>query len=121
MIRGVRGATTLREDSPAAMQEALLPLLKTMVEQNEIAFEAISTVFYTVTPDLTHASAPQTARQGMGWKDVPLMCALEPVVEGFPERCVRVLIQFETTKSQAELQHFYQNEAARLRPDLKGD
>jgi chorismate mutase len=70
-----------------------------------------------VTPDLD-AEFPALAARQLGWFDVPLLCTNEiPVPESLP-RCVRILINWNTAKSQQAIAHIYIKEAIQLRPDL---
>jgi len=48
------------------------------------------------------------------------MCATEIAVPAGLSRCIRVLIHWNTERSQAELKHVYLREARALRPDLSG-
>lgn len=121
MLRGARGATTLTKDSIKAQEAALVPLLQQLLEQNEIATEDLATVFFTLTPDITSISPAKTARLHLEWGLVPMMCTQEPLIEGLPNLCIRVLLQFYTHKSQSEIQHVYLNGASVLRPDLRSE
>jgi chorismate mutase len=53
----------------------------------------------------------------LGWLDVPLMCMHEIEVPGSLQRCVRVLLHWNTDKPQPAIQHVYLKEAQALRPD----
>lgn len=117
MMRGVRGATTVEEDTPEALRGALNTLLKQLVEKNQITSSAILTLFFTVTNDLHSISPARIARETFGWQDIPILCAQEPFIEGLPARCIRVLVQFETDQPQQALTPVYLNQAVALRPD----
>jgi chorismate mutase len=54
----------------------------------------------------------------MGWLDVPLLCGYEVEVPGSLNLCVRILLHWNTHKSQKEIQHVYIHDAIALRPDL---
>jgi chorismate mutase len=116
-IRAVRGATTVLVDTPVAIEEAVGALLFKLVALNAIEPEAIVSVFFTVTDDLHSVSVAKVARTVLPWPLVSLMCSLEPKVDGLPERCVRVMIQFYTPRQQGELVPVYLGDAAALRPD----
>ncbi|MGE0201296.1 MAG: chorismate mutase [Candidatus Melainabacteria bacterium] len=118
MIRGVRGATTIDADDPALMRDALQQLLSEIISRNKIRTVDISSVFFTVTHDIHAISPAKVARELLDWTHVPLMCFQEPDIQGLPERCIRILIQFETTRPQADVQSVYQGRAMILRPDL---
>jgi chorismate mutase len=115
-LRGIRGATTVGQNTAAAILGATRCLLLAMQEANGFAVEDVVTVFFTLTPDLD-AAFPAAAAREMGWTDVPLFGAQEAAVPGSPERCVRVLIQLYTEREARDIHHVYMGEAARLRPD----
>ncbi|MGC8787226.1 MAG: chorismate mutase [Anaerolineae bacterium] len=118
--RGVRGATTVENNSAAEILTATRELLTQMVTANAMDVEDIASVFFTVTPDLTAVFPAQAARE-LGWQHVALLDALEIPVPGSLPKCVRVLILWNTEKPQAAIRHVYLRGAAVLRPDLKGD
>jgi chorismate mutase len=119
MVRGIRGATTVRTNSEKEIVKETLALLQEIVAQNEINPEDIASLLITVTDDVTAAFPAKAIRLMEGWELVPLMCALEIPVPGSLELCIRMMVTVNTTKSQAEINHIYMNEAIRLRPDLK--
>ena len=117
VCRGIRGATTVETDSADAIVAATRELLVRMVEANTVAVADIASAFFTVTLDLT-AAFPARAARDLGWRHVPLLDAQEvPVPDSLP-RCVRVLILWNTERSQEEIRHVYLRDAASLRPDL---
>jgi chorismate mutase len=115
--RGIRGATTATEDSATAILEATRELLTGIAEANALAAADVASAIFTVTPDLTAAFPARAARE-MGWRHVPLLDAQEIPVPGSLSRCIRVLIHWNTARSQEEIQHVYLRDAALLRPDL---
>jgi chorismate mutase len=117
-LRGIRGATTVELNQVEAYQERLCPLLDQLIELNHIAPDQVVTMFFTVTPDLTCVSPAKLARLHLGWHRVPMMCAQEPVIDGLPQRCVRVLIQCYSELSAEEIRPVYLHGATVLRPDL---
>lgn len=116
-VRGIRGATTVGENTSAAILEATSHLLRALQDANGFGLDDVVTVFFTMTPDLDAAFAAAAARE-MGWERVPLFGALEADVPGAPRRCIRVLVQAYTERVAADIHHVYLGEAARLRPDL---
>jgi chorismate mutase len=116
-IRAVRGATTLPEDTAETMQIEVAKVIEALVKQNSIQADDIVSVFFTLTEDLHSVSPAKVTRRVMGWKDVALFSAVEPRIEGQPEKAVRILIQFYTTRRPSQLVHLYYNEARHLRPD----
>mgnify|MGYP001032366001 CR=1 FL=1 len=118
LCRGVRGATTAEQDTEKAILGASRELLASLVESNGIKPDEVASVLFTVRPDLT-AAFPARAARDLGWKHVPLLDAQEiPVPDSIPN-CVRVLIHWNTDRSQTEIRHVYLRGAASLRPDLE--
>jgi chorismate mutase len=117
-VRGVRGATTVLEDSSEAILEATRALLLAICEANiEMRPNDIASIFFTVTADL-RAAYPALAARELGWGEVPLMCAQEIPVPGSLPRTIRVLIHWNTALMQKDIHHVYLREAVLLRPDL---
>ena len=117
MMRGVRGAITVEEDSAEAIWSGTRELMAAIIEANGIDEADVASVIFTTTPDLTAAYPARAARE-LGWQQTALMGMQEIAVPGGLERCIRVLIHWNTTKSIDELQHIFLRGAVVLRPDL---
>lgn len=118
LLRGIRGATTVERDEPALILEATRELLTEMLQANGIDdFEPIASIFFTTTPDLCSTFPAEAARE-LGMDLVPLLCNQEIPVPGRVPRAVRVMLQLNTRKAQAEMRHIYLRGARALRPDL---
>jgi len=115
--RGIRGATTVEKNTAQAILAATRELLELIVEDNDLKVEDVASAIFTTTPDLTAAFPARAARE-MGWRDVALFDAQEIPVPGSLERCIRVLIHWNTDKDQSEIKHVYTKGARELRPDL---
>jgi len=114
--RGIRGATTVEENSAAAIVQATRELLEQIVALNDVREADVASAIFSVTPDLDEAFPALAARQ-FGWHDAALMCCQEiPVPHGVPH-CIRVLIHWNTNRSLEEICHVYIGGAATLRPD----
>jgi chorismate mutase len=117
-VRGIRGATTVCEDSASAILAATRELLLAILEANpDLQPADIASIFFTMTQDL-RAAYPAQAARALGWDDVPLMDALEIPVPGSLAGCIRVLIHWNTRLAQRDVRHVYLRQAAQLRPDL---
>jgi len=116
-VRGIRGATTVGEDTPEAILDATEELVKEIVAANGIRSEDVASALFTVTPDL-RAEFPAAAARRMGWTMVPLLNFTEIGVPGRLERCIRVLLHVNTDRAQNEMVHVYLRDAVSLRPDL---
>ncbi len=117
MMRGVRGAITVEEDSAEAIWSATQEMLAALIEANNIDEADVASLIFTTTPDLT-AAYPAKAARDLGWRQTALMGMQEMAVPGGLERCIRVMIHWNTTKSIDELQHVFLRGAVVLRPDL---
>jgi chorismate mutase len=129
MIRGVRGATTVTENTSDAIFEATKELLVEMLGANDICqnantptleeLEEVCSIMFTVTHDLNAAFPAEAARNGLGMKFVPLLNALEIQVPNRLERAIRVMMHINTNKAQRDVKHIYLRGATVLRPDLE--
>ena len=117
-LRGIRGAITVESNDAVQILSATTQLLHSIVEENNFSPEDICSVFVTVTQDLTATFPARAIRQMKGWELVPLMCSVEIPVENSLPRCIRLMVQVNTTKKQNEIVHVYLNDAKTLRPDL---
>lgn len=118
VLRGIRGATTVERNEAQAILEATRELLQIIVAENGLDTEDIASAIFTVTPDLNAEFPATAAREMLGWKYVPLLCATEINVPGRLKKCIRVLVHVNTERTQRELKHIYLKEAVQLRTDL---
>ncbi len=118
MIRGIRGATTVIHDQASEILDATMELLQRMAEANAIEPELISSIFFSLTPDL-NAAFPAEAARRLGWTYVPVICMRELSVPNALERAVRVIMMAETDLSQKAVRHIYLRGAESLRQDLE--
>ena len=117
VCRGIRGATTAGDNSRESILLETRRLLAMMIRSNDIDPRDVSSAVFSVTADL-NADFPALAARQFGWMDVPLLCTNEIDVPGALGKCIRILIHWNTDKSQQEIQHIYLKEAVQLRPDL---
>ncbi len=117
VCRGVRGATTVEANTREAILKATRQLLALIIRRNGIDSTDVASAVFTVTRDLD-AEFPALAARQFGWLDVPLLCGYEVEVRGSLNSCVRILLLWNTTKSQKEIHHVYIHDAVGLRPDL---
>ncbi|MEA5536102.1 chorismate mutase [Crocosphaera sp. XPORK-15E] len=116
-VRGIRGATTVSENTKESIQEAVTELLDAIETRNQLNPEDIVSVTFTATLDLDAIFPAAIARQRPQWEDVPLLDVQQMQVEGSLKRCIRVLIHVNTPKPQKEMYHPYLRDACNLRPD----
>jgi len=115
--RGVRGATTVEANTREDILTAARQLLALMIRRNGIEPEDVASAIFSTTFDL-NAEFPALAARQLGWLEVPLLCTHEINVPGSLQKCVRILINWNTDKRQDEIVHVYIKDAVRLRPDL---
>lgn len=116
-MRAVRGATTA-ENTKESILEASAEIVKEIIERNGIDTDDITDITFTVTADLTKVFPAAAVRRVLGICSVPLLDMAAPCIEGALEKCIRVIVRFNTDKKNCELHHVYLNGAKVLRPDI---
>jgi len=116
-VRAVRGATTVKNNYASDILDETKILLSKIVRENEIESRDIISIFFSTTKDL-NAVFPAAAARQMGWTSIALMCTNEIDVPESLEKCIRVLIHFNTGKENKDIKHVYLKEAKVLRPDF---
>lgn len=117
-LRGVRGATTVEQNTDHEIVTATRDLLAEMTRVNGIDVTEVASCFFSVTRDL-NANFPAQAARALGWVNTPLLCMHEMDVPTGLAQCIRILLHVNTTKSQVEMRHVYLRGAKVLRPDLE--
>ena len=118
-VRGVRGATTVDQDTVAQVTQRSQELMRELMTQNDLVEDDIISVLFTATADVT-STFPATAIREIGFGAVPLLCAAEIAVPGAMPLCIRVLLHVHTARSRDEIHHVYLHGAQGLRDDLPG-
>ncbi|MCH7642851.1 MAG: chorismate mutase [Chloroflexi bacterium] len=114
IVRGVRGATTVTEDTREAILDATTELLNEIVTANDIDKDDLASVQLTTTRDLV-AEFPAVAARMLGWVHVPLINSHEMDVPHGQPRCIRVLLLWNTDRRPQEIKHIYLRDAVNLR------
>jgi len=104
--RGIRGATTADANTNEAIYSATRDMLQELINLNDINQEQVAAAYFTVTSDLDAAFPAAAARQ-LGWNNVALMCSTEIPVPDSMGRCIRVMILYNTEKSQDDIVNVY--------------
>ena len=118
-VRGLRGATTVERDEAQAVLDATEALAIEMAVANGVSPEDIVSVLISTTRDIKSTFPAKAVRTMDGWMYVPVMCTHEMDVPGSMPLCIRILMQVNSEIPQKDIEHIYQNEAVKLRPDLK--
>lgn len=119
-VRAIRGATTVEENTAAAMALAVRELMAEVEARNQLCAEEVISAIFTTTPDLDALFPASVARERPGWDDVALLDVQQMVVKGSLDRCIRVLIHINSPLPQREMIHVYLGRARNLRPDWQG-
>jgi len=119
VVRALRGATSCDEDTVEEITRVTQELLLEMMERNDLAHDDVISVLFTTSPDLT-SGFPAAAARGVGFGDVPLICASEIDVPGAAELIVRIMMHVYTTRARDDMHHVYLGRAVSLRDDLPG-
>ncbi|KAB8142728.1 chorismate mutase [Chloroflexia bacterium SDU3-3] len=114
--RGIRGATTCEANTREEILEATRDMLERIIRSNDLRPEDIASAIFSTTPDL-NAEFPAVAARQLGWLDTALMCTHEMAVPGSLQRCIRVLVHWNTTRQADEVVHVYIRGAVNLRPE----
>jgi len=116
-VRGIRGAVNVDKNEKELIIKETKNLLINIIKANKLETEDICSIFFTMTPDL-NAVFPAMAARELGWKHVPMLCAVEIDVKDSMPLCIRVLLHINTDLKQNEIKHVYLKEAQKLRNDL---
>jgi chorismate mutase len=117
-VRGVRGATTVAENTFKAVEQAVLDLMAAIEAANDIDPKEIVSATFSVTPDISAVFPAQIARSRSHWEHVPLLDVQQMHTKDGLKSCIRVLLHINTPLEQSEIKHIYLNEARHLRPDI---
>jgi chorismate mutase len=114
----IRGATTVTENTEAAMAEAVTELLDALETRNQLDPTCMISATFSVTRDLDAIFPAAVARRRPGWDNVALLDVQHMHVEGSLPCCIRVLIHVQLPIVHAAINHAYLRGAKTLRPDL---
>jgi chorismate mutase len=114
-VMAIRGATTVPENSEAAIREAVEELLDELEAHNPIDPDDLISVTFSVTRDLDAIFPAAIARKR--WQNVPLLDVQQMHVEGSLDRCIRFLIHLNVPEPAPKIHHPYLRKARHLRPD----
>lgn len=116
MIKTIRGAISVGENTETSIQEATTELLTAILAENRLKPKEIINVTFSATKDINAAYPAKFARE-MGWNEVPMFCVQEMDVADALPMCLRVLILIKKDKVK-KIKHVYLRDAQTLRPDL---
>jgi chorismate mutase len=115
--RALRGAVRVPENTKESIFTATQELLQALIERNELVEENVVSIMFSATSDL-NAAFPAEAARLIGWTQPGLLCFQEMAVPGSMSMVLRIMLLWDTDKSQAEMKHCYLGETHSLRDDL---
>lgn len=116
MVRAIRGATSVDEDTTEAILDSTSELIAEVLGRNDLTPDDLISIIFTATPDLT-AEFPAVAARAAGLTTVPLICAAEIAVPQSLPMCIRLMLHC-TLPADRPVHHVYLRRARELRPDL---
>ncbi len=110
----IRGATTVKCDTPAEIRSEVKKLLTEITQKNGILPEQIISIIFSSTQDI-HSFYPAKAAREAGFSSCALFSCVEPQIDGALALCIRVLVLVE---ANIKPNHVYLGGAAALRKDI---
>ena len=86
-------------------------------ECNYINRANVASIIFSTTKDLDKVYPAKAARE-LGYINAGLMCFNEMDVEASLQKCIRIMILYNSEKTQEDVKHVYLKGAKILRPDL---
>ena len=116
-VVSIRGAITVEQNTVESILSNTKELLYEIEVRNDIDKDKVISIIFTATSDLDKVYPARAARE-MGYIHNGLMCFNEMVVEGSLDKCIRIMILYNSKKNQKDVTHVYLKGATTLRPDL---
>lgn len=113
----IRGAITVEENTAVCILDSTKNLIKKMELENNLKKDQVISILFSATNDLNKVYPAKAARD-LGYVNSGLMCFNEMAVEGSLDRCIRVMILYNSNINQEDINHIYLKGAKILRPDL---
>ncbi|OZV12812.1 chorismate mutase [Tissierella sp. P1] len=116
----IRGAITVPENSVSSILEGTRELLIEIEKENNIDRDKVISIIFSCTNDLDKVY-PAKAARGLGYINAGLMCFNEMYVKGSLDKCIRLMVLYNSIINQKEVKHIYLRDAKILRPDLSNN
>ncbi len=118
-VIAIRGATTVNNDNPEEINEAVKELIQKTFELNQISKKHIISIYFSITKDIKSINPATIARSEMNLKNISMICGQEAFIENSLPNCIRILIHTYTPFFRRKIKHVYLKNATVLRNDLK--
>lgn len=116
----IRGAITVSENTVSSILDGTRELLIQIEKENKINRDNVISIIFSCTNDLNKVYPAKAARD-LGYTNAGLMCFNEMYVEGSLDKCIRLMVLYNSIISQKDVKHVYLREAKNLRPDLSSN
>ncbi|CAK7016783.1 chorismate mutase [Tissierella carlieri] len=116
----IRGAITVPENSVSSILEGTRELLIEIEKENNIDRDKVISIIFSCTNDLDKVYPAKAARE-LGYINAGLMCFNEMYVKGSLDKCIRLMVLYNSIINQKEVKHIYLRDAKILRPDLSNN
>ena len=115
-LTAIRGATTSEGDSEAFIKNAVIELMKELINLNNLKEKNIISITFTVTNDLTSCFPASIARNYFNLESVAFLDCQQMFVPNDINFCIRLLalVNLEPKKKTT---HPYLRGSSKLRPD----
>lgn len=113
----IRGAITVEDNTVDSILNNTTMLIQKMESENNLLRKDVISIIFSATSDLNKVYPARAARD-LGYVNSGLMCFNEMAVEGSLDRCIRVMILYNSNINQEDINHIYLKGAKILRPDL---
>tara|TARA_B100000900_G_scaffold301784_1_gene260361 strand:+ start:204 stop:587 length:384 start_codon:yes stop_codon:yes gene_type:complete len=115
-LTAIRGATTSEGDSEAFIKNAVIELMKELINLNDLKEENIISITFTVTNDLTSCFPASIARKYFNLESVAFLDCQQMFVPNDINFCIR-LLALVNLKPKRKPIHPYLRGSSKLRPD----
>lgn len=116
-IVAIRGATTVEKNNSEDIIKNTIRLLTEVEKRNNLDKEQVISILFSSTRDLD-SEYPAKAARKIGYINAGLMCYNEMEVVGSLEKCIRVMVLYNSNIGQNKIEHVYLKKAKNLRPDI---
>lgn len=113
----IRGAITIAKNNEKQIIQGTKKILLAIEKKNDLDKNNVVSIFFSTTKDL-NVEYPAKAARLLGYNQCSLMCFNEMEVIGSIEKCIRVMVLYNSSLKQNEIRHIYLGNTKTLRPDL---
>lgn len=113
----IRGAITIEKNTPKDIIDGTMELIQNIEKSNNLDPNNVICMLFSATKDLNSAYPAKAARL-LGYINCGLMCFQEMDVENSLEKCIRIIVFYQTNHEKLNFKHIYLKNAKKLRPDL---